>query len=162
MGPVTYQPSSFPMGFAANSGKNRVTMNTTILFYSTPRELREWIYQWVVQFGFYTVGSTFSPRKRVLLPPDSADESIDYSAYREIILGFDVDALKEFCVDLSSLKYPAGFRIMPPDMAKVGLGPKESLRSGSINLIRNDPMDIDIWKALVAHVNGHTTAGMWV
>ncbi len=126
-------------------------MKNTLLFHATSDELQEWVSKWTAQFPLHPVGCTFFPPRRVLLTRYAT-----YSDYNEIILGLDPDVLAEFCVDPKSSDYPPGFRIMPPKMTS------EGLRSGSLDLIRKEPLNSAIWKALVADVKQHTTAGMWV
>jgi hypothetical protein len=144
------------MVFAVNSGRRTLSMKNTILFHSTPEELQGWLSRWTVQFPLHAVGCSFFPAQRVLVARNTASSPDDYSKFNEIILGLDADTLAEFCVDPKSSIYPAGFRIMPPEMTSDGL------RSGSLDLIQKEPMNLDIWRALVADVRKHTTAGMWL
>lgn len=131
-------------------------MKTTILFYATPHELRRWINQWIARFGFHAVGYCYFPPKRVLLAAASARGSVDFSTCNEVILECDSEAVGPFCATPDSSDYPAGVRIVPPEMTG------EGLRCGTLNLIRKEPMSLDTWKALVADLRKQTTAGMWV
>jgi hypothetical protein len=134
-------------------------MKNTILFHSTPDELQEWVKRWVVRFGFLVVGKGFSPQRRVLVLCDSDESSCtstDFRQFNELILGLDHEKLAAFATNLKSSDYPPGIRVMFPEMTS------EGLRSGSLDLIQKQPMNLDIWKALVADVKKHTTAGMWV
>src|SRR5262245_29346709 len=128
-------------------------MKTTVSFYSTPEELQDWLSRWAIQFSLRLVGCSYFPPKRVLL---ARGTPIDYTNYHEIVLGLDDDELAEFCRDPKSSDYPPGFRVVPSEMSD------EGLRSGSLNLIRKQPINLDVWKALVADVKKQTTAGMWV
>lgn len=134
-------------------------MKNTILFHATTEELQKWLSRWIVRFGFHVVGKTFSPQGRVFLPR-SSDSAIypdpDFTRFHELILGQDIEKLSAFAADLKSFDYPPGFRFMFPRMTD------EGLRSGSLDLIRKEPVNLDIWKALVADVRNYTASGMWV
>jgi hypothetical protein len=134
-------------------------MKNTILFHSTPEELQEWLRRWIVQFGFHVVGENFFPLKRILIssnPDLEGSADCDFRSYNELVLGLDLERLSTFAANLKSFDYPPGIRVMFPRMTS------EGLKSGSLDLIQKEPLNRDIWKALVADVKKHTTAGMWV